>query len=352
MTANRTITELYQALRPLLLRDVAIAASGSRASSGGMETHALSSPWHTGTLAETQAPWAATKNEWATALATHAALPDVHHAAVTAGTLIALSGQQVGLAGGAAYQFVGTGGDTVPEWRNVNELAGNGLTATNGVLAVGVSGLGLGVGADTVTLTSSSNPGAAASILASDGSGYLSLVRLITSERLRTPLIDTVSGPLTLDPAGDVVSLAASTSVQTANYASQLTGWRATYAGEGDFRYLYTDEMHAKSFIADLEQALAGGQIISKSVAVLAVWNSAASAIGDGATAAMTFKFAIRAHGSTPDAPAPRASGPLIILAVGLLATVLAEMGAVDFRALLRRPRRRLILERSKCVVR
>jgi len=67
MTANRTITELYQALRPLLLRDVAIAASGSRASSGGMETHALNSNWHTGQLAETQAPWAATKNEWATA---------------------------------------------------------------------------------------------------------------------------------------------------------------------------------------------------------------------------------------------------------------------------------------------
>ena len=101
MTANRTITELYQALRPLLLRDVAIAASGSRASSGGMETHALNSNWHTGQLAETQAPWAATKNEWATALATHAALPDVHHAAVTAGTLISLSGQQVGIAAGA-----------------------------------------------------------------------------------------------------------------------------------------------------------------------------------------------------------------------------------------------------------
>jgi hypothetical protein len=49
-----------------------------------------------------------------------------------------------------------------------------------------------------------------------------------------------------------------------------LTGWRATYAGEGDFRYLFVDEMHAKSFIADLEQALAGGQIISKSVAMLA----------------------------------------------------------------------------------
>ena len=175
---NRTITELYQALRPLLLRDVAGAAGGSGAAAGGMEAHALSSNWHTGTLAETQAPWAATKNEWATALATHAALVDVHHAAVTAGTLIALSGQQVGIATGAAYQFIGTGADTVPEWRNVAELAGNGLTAANGVLAVGVSGLGLSVGADAVALASSSNPGAAASILASDANGYLRLVRI------------------------------------------------------------------------------------------------------------------------------------------------------------------------------
>ena len=71
---NRTITELYQALRPLLLRDVAVAVGGSGTAAGGMETHALSSNWHTGQLAETQAPWAATKNEWATALATHAAL--------------------------------------------------------------------------------------------------------------------------------------------------------------------------------------------------------------------------------------------------------------------------------------
>lgn len=87
-------------------------------------------------------------------------------------------------------------------------------------------------------------------------------------------------------------------------------------------------------------------------MAVLAVWNSAASAIGDGATAATTVESAIRAHGSTPDAPAPRTSGHPIILVVGLRATVLAEMGAVDFRALLRRPRRRLILEKPKCVVR
>lgn len=210
---NRTITELYQALRPLLLRDVAVAVGGSGAAAGGMETHALSSNWHTGTLAETQAPWAATKNEWATALATHAALVDVHHAAVTAGDGIGVSGQQVsllatvagaglthasgvlavgagtliavgadavGIATGANYQFIGTGSGTAAAWQNLSGLAGNGLTHASGVLAVGVSGLGLSVAADAVALASSSNVGdtPAASILASTAAGGLTLAAL------------------------------------------------------------------------------------------------------------------------------------------------------------------------------
>lgn len=54
------------------------------------------------------------------------------------------------------------------------------------------------------------------------------------------------------------------------DYASQSAGWRVDSLGGADFRYLYADQLHVKSFIADLEQALAGGQIISKSVAVLA----------------------------------------------------------------------------------
>jgi len=220
MTANRTITELYQALRPLLLRDVAIAASGSRASSGGMETHALNSNWHTGQLAETQAPWAATKNEWATALATHAALPDVHHAPVTAGTLIALSGQQVGIATGANYQFVGTGSGTAAAWQNLSTLAGNGLTHSAGVLAVG-AGDGLTVAADAIALTapgtltasttnsasgnhthaitSSSNPGANARILASTASGGLTLQALAVQGSVDI----TNNGDLTVAGSGD-----------------------------------------------------------------------------------------------------------------------------------------------------
>jgi hypothetical protein len=53
------------------------------------------------------------------------------------------------------------------------------------------------------------------------------------------------------------------------DYISQTTGYRITADGQIDCRYLYTDELHAKAFIADMEQALAGGQVICKSVAKL-----------------------------------------------------------------------------------
>lgn len=66
-------------------------------------------------------------------------------------------------------------------------------------------------------------------------------------------------------------------------FVSQTTGWRIDAAGGADFRYVFTDELHAKAFIADLEQALAGGQIITKSVAVLAADFTVPSA-GNAAT--------------------------------------------------------------------
>ncbi|TXH41797.1 MAG: hypothetical protein E6Q97_36870 [Desulfurellales bacterium] len=94
---------------------------------------------------------------------------------VTAGNMITVTGTTVALANGTgAYQFIGTGAGTTAGWHNVSELAGNGLTHGT-ALDVGVSGLGLSVGADAVTLTSSSNPGAAASILASSAAGLLTL---------------------------------------------------------------------------------------------------------------------------------------------------------------------------------
>lgn len=81
--------------------------------------------------------------------------------------------------------------------------------------------------------------------------------------------------------------------IQGSNYASQTTGWQVNYLGAGDFRYLFTDEMHAKVFIADLEQALAGGQIITKSVSTLALPFTAPAA---GAAATITLNDLPSAH--------------------------------------------------------
>lgn len=69
---------------------------------------------------------------------------------------------------------------------------------------------------------------------------------------------------------------------RVSDFALDSNGYRVTGPGAGYFRYLYASEFHAKSFIADLEQALAGSQLIGKSVAPLAADFTAPAA---GATA-------------------------------------------------------------------
>ena len=142
------------------------------------------------------------------------------------------------------------------------DISGN--TKMSGVLQVDGSGYSyvqgqLGVGMTTSTYTLDVNGTA----------------NILTS--LRVPIINapqslTVNptSEILLQPGNNLVKLMSSASIQSDGYASQTTGWRISYAGEGDFRYLFTDDLHTKSFIVDLEQALAGGQIICKSVAVLA----------------------------------------------------------------------------------
>ena len=100
--------------------------------------------------------------------------------------------------------------------------------------------------------------------------------------------ITSSASPLNINPAGRIHMVDNTTFADNAgtnNYASQTTGWRVTAAGAADFRYLFVDEMHAKAFIADLEMALNGGQIIAKSTATLA---SAFTCPAAGGTATMT----------------------------------------------------------------
>jgi len=70
--------------------------------------------------------------------------------------------------------------------------------------------------------------------------------------------------------SGNELRLFPDTRMQTDNFVSQLTGWRHTYAGELDTRFIQADQLKIRRLIADLQQALAGSQIISKSVTTLA----------------------------------------------------------------------------------
>ena len=74
---------------------------------------------------------------------------------------------------------------------------------------------------------------------------------------------------LTMDNSSVKVAGANRATVQTENYASQVAGWGGTYDGAWDVRYLFTDQLHAKLFVADLKRALAGIEIIAKSVTLL-----------------------------------------------------------------------------------
>lgn len=149
-----------------------------------------------------------------------------------------------------------------------------------------------------ITATTDPNTGlywSAADTLAIATGGTLRMAVSTSALTLSVPTLTNASGTLTLaattdillDPASNYVKATSGVTLASDNYTSQTTGWSITYGGAGDFRYLYTDEMHAKAFIADLEQALAGGQIIAKSVTLL---YSAFTAPAAGATAALTVK--------------------------------------------------------------
>jgi hypothetical protein len=158
---SKHLSVLASELEPYLVNRLARISTGTQAASGGLSAHALDGPYHTGTLAQSQAPWAVTS----TSLNSHIANPDAHHARQH--DIISSSDHTIT---GAALSVVGA-------------------TSTNT--------LGL--------LTPSAAPGAAESLLKSTGAGLLTLPQFTATTKVRTPLIDTASGTLSLQPAGTTV---------------------------------------------------------------------------------------------------------------------------------------------------
>lgn len=110
-------------------------------------------------------------------------------------------------------------------------LTGGGDVRSSPTLNVGVANtgaVGLTVEANAVRLTTSSSPGAAAAVLASDANGFLTLPQFIATTKVRTPLLDTASGAITLTPATGVVLTDGKTISGSGTFASGFTGsgWR------------------------------------------------------------------------------------------------------------------------------
>ncbi len=126
-----------------------------------------------------------------------------------------------------------------------------------------------GGGSDISAHASNGNIHHLSGMTADDHSNYLHLSNPRTVSTIHTFSSGLKIGSGTLGWDGvDDITLNAGLSAD--DWVSGLTGWHISDPGVADFRSLTVDELHAKAFIADIEQALAGGQIISKSVAILA----------------------------------------------------------------------------------
>jgi hypothetical protein len=281
-------------------------------------------------------------------LSAHVANANAHHAAVTVqDASLAISGQALRIAdahagaglvmsGGiasvntAAAQGTGITSDVVavvPSSSGGLELSASGVkvkTPTNSGLVVDSLGVALGppetISAFTTNVVTGSRQTHAAlatdnaktmqgHLLKSTAAGDLTL-RYGVADKVTTPLIDTASGGLRLDPANgvttndgnlsfvgarqidtdtgsltlspaqtlvlspddNVAQLGPTTTLKTAHWASGFlgTGWGVTYDGNGDFRTLYADELHVAAFIADTARVAVGAEYITPSMALIA----------------------------------------------------------------------------------
>jgi hypothetical protein len=225
------VNTLYEMLEPYIVRTIQtnkISLNSSSVSGGGMEQHALYGPYHTGQLDESQALWV--PSMIGLRISDHAAQVDVHHAKLH--DILDVANHTV--TGGAALDLIG-------------QSAANTLAR----------------------ITPTSNPGAASAVLKTDGDGYLNLTKLITPS-IESPVADALSisayNRLSLSSGEGIIQVLPSSSLQSDNFTSQLAGWRMTYAGELDARYMYADQLTIKLFMADYEVALAGSQMITKSI--------------------------------------------------------------------------------------
>jgi DNA/RNA endonuclease YhcR with UshA esterase domain len=168
-----------------------------------------------------------------------------------------------------------------------------------------VSSTHLVVRAFSSTFTTAGANVVSGAIVGSSGSGGLSLsasgsgdVRVYSRGTLAATF--GASQALALTGALDVTGAATfASNAGTSSYVSQTTGWRITNPGAGDLRSIVVDSLNAKSYIINYEQALAGGQLITKSAAALSAAFTV-PAVGGGSGIAITRVGAVATANTSP----------------------------------------------------
>lgn len=247
MISDQDIPALYRKLKPFIAKDRWQTGVTSQSTTGSptVSAHALYGAAHTGTLDRSQAPWVA--SDIAAAINTHNTVGDPHSQYVHISNARTIS---------ASHNFAhATVGFTSPDADSYFDLGRARAGYVGHTDYAGFAHRGYANNEDYA--------------LAQNGAtGAVAInAPLLATLALRNADVDVLRVSESLV---EVANVSAAT-LRSENYASQTTGWSLTYGGALDVRYLYADEMHVKAFIADLEQALAGGQIICKSVAKLAV---------------------------------------------------------------------------------
>lgn len=140
----------------------------------------------------------------------------------------------------------------------------SGLTVTGNILATGNVGIGTTTPQYKLDVNGTLHAAGAVTL-----SSTLTAAGLITANggTHTTALTATALSTLAaIDILGDAQL---SARVMSPDYVSQTTGWGITRAGAADFRNLYADELRVQAFTADISQALAGSDYLTKSVSKL-----------------------------------------------------------------------------------
>lgn len=269
-----TLLQDADALWPLIERKVAalvIAATRSTGGATAIGEHEIGGSLHKGVLRDDQGPQFLLTNglrsvtgnlpvdEGITVdgvdISAHAADPDAHHDRATVVAPLIIADQQISLSLGFGVENSG-GALRIKRPTNsglaldssgvyVNPYTLN-TTTTDSVTNSGHT--------HAITTTTTGTP---ATIVALDANGYSQAARWVATDRVRAPLIDTASGNVTLQPAGDVILDPIGNDVLPAtNYDINLGMLSKKYLT------LHAAELWVETLVAQNTIATIGGRIL------------------------------------------------------------------------------------------